>query len=424
MRILISILLLFITSCKKKDNPEPVITITSPISGEVFMPGDTIHIEADISDNNVLSSVTLKLLNAGYSPEDHQESFSINASSYHLSYDYVIENKYLTSGTYYLTLSVNDGDNNKNEYRPIVIHEIPRSRKTIYVFIQSDSNNVKVNTVDSSNQLNHQFDVAGDYSGSEINSRYNVLSMSGKYSGAINQFSLLNNANTFTFPAYNNTLPSYQYLTSAHEYTFVSFYDGRIRAYDFTGHIQFNSQQPVSYQPGTICINDKYVFAEGFYQSAGENRLVVIFYPTGVARQEINAGFDIVSIISRSDNDIILFGNKNGDGKIYLYNVTSNGMNDFHSIFGKTIFSAIAIDSDRYAIATSGGLYSYEVSSNNLIPVDVSDAIYSLAYDDINGILFVNAGRAVRQYNFPNSGILNTVMSSDSVLDVKVLYSK
>src|SRR5689334_22554716 len=95
---------LFFFSCKKKENVEPKITITSPLSGTVYVPGDTIQVEADISDDNELGSVTLKLLSASYTPVDHQESFAVNAKTYHLSYDYVINNAYLETGNYFLTL--------------------------------------------------------------------------------------------------------------------------------------------------------------------------------------------------------------------------------------------------------------------------------------------------------------------------------
>ncbi len=424
MRICVSILLLLFISCKKKENAEPAITITNPTSGMVYFPGDTVHVEADISDDGALSSVTLKLLNAAYTPVDHQESFSINASSYHLFYEYVIENIYLETGNYFIALSTSDGDNDHNAFRNIVIQGIPKTRKAIYVVTQTDTSNIEVSKLDSANQLVHQFDVPGDYSGSAISSRYNELNIAGKTTGAFNQYDLISNSLLFSVPAYNATLPSFQNLFFAHELTFVSFYDGRIRAYNKDGNVQFNSAQPVYYQPGTICVNDKYVFAEAYYPGPNESRLVVINYPSGVTKQEYNVGLNIISMVSKEDNELIIFGNKNGDGKIYQYHVISNGINDFHTLFGNTVYAAVAIDDDRYAIATSNGLYSYQESINNLIPLDLSEPVYSLEYDDVNGILFVNAGRKIKEYAFPDIAVLNTSATTDSVLEVKVQYSK
>lgn len=424
MRFYLPILLLLFNTCRKKENAEPQITITSPASGKIFIPGDTIKVEADISDDGILASVTLKLLNAAYTPVDHQESFSINSSSYHLSYEYVIENIYLETGNYFITLSTTDGDNNINEFRSITIQGIPKTRKAVYALTQSNTSNIKVSKLDSANQLVHQFDVLGDYSGSAISSMFKELNVAGKITGAINQFDLVSNSLLFSEPAYNAMLPSFQNLFFSNELTFVSYYDGRIKAFDKNGHVQFNSAQPVYYRPGALCVNDKYVFAEAYYAGPGENRLVVINYPSGVVKQENNAGLDIASMISKEDNELIIFGNKNGDGKIYQYHVLSNGINDFHTLFSNTVYSAVAIDNDRYAIATANGLYSYQESNNNLIPVDLSEPVYSLEYDEVNGILFVNAGRKIKEYAFPDAAVLNTVICGDSLLDIRIQYNK
>ncbi len=388
------------------------------------MPGDTIKVEADISDNDVLPSVTFKLLDAVYTPVDHQESFAINATSYHLSFSYLIENNYLASGSYFVTLSTTDGVNYKNEYRTIQINEIPRTLKAVYVLTQPDSNHVSINKLDSTNQFVHQFDLSGDYSSSTINSRYSELDVAGKTYGAFNQVDLNSNLVLFSIPAYNLTLPSFRNLFLRNNLAFISYFDGNIKAFDNGGQQQFHSEQPVYYQPGAICANDKYVFAEAYYQSPDEHRLAVIFYPSGVARQEYNIGIDVASILSIDDNNVIIFGNKSGNGKIYLYDVVSNGANDFQTLFGNVIYSAVAIDNDRYAIATSNGLYSYQKSINNLIPIDVSESIYSLEYNDLNGVLFCSTGRKIKEYDFPQSGVLNSILSTDSILNVRIQFSK
>ena len=411
-------------SCKKDKSQEPVIVITSPNSGQSFIPGDTIHVEADISDDGDLPSVTLKLLNAAYTSVDHPESFAINSSSYHLSFDYVIENIYLQTGNYFITVTTSDGDHDRNEYRAIVINELPRTRKAVYVLTSPNSSTVAVSLLDSLSQLSFRFNVQGDYAGSVINSRYSRLNIAGITTGDYNQFDLTNNSNIFSFPVYNNGLPSFQDLFPAHDLTFVTFYDGRILAFDKDGNIQFNAAQPINFQPGTLCVNDIYVFTEAYYQIPGETRLVVLFYPSGSIRQEFDLEMDIVSMASLDNNSVMVFANNNTDGKILLYNVISNGVNDFHTIFNKTINDAIPVHDGSYAIATSGGLYNYEESSNNLVPVDMSEPVYSLEYDDVNGILFANTGRKIKEYAFPQPGVINLTHSADSVLEVRVLYNR
>ena len=411
-------------ACKKSNNDPAVVTIVKPLSGTVFMPGDTIQVEADMTDDDKLGGVTIKLLNSSYSPVSHQEQFPLNElTSYHLNQSYVIDNLYLESGTYFITVSVSDGNEDANEYRAIVIHELPKTRKAVYVLTRPDSMNVNFVELDSGGQLQNRLAVQGDYAESAVNSRYQQLIISGQY-GYYNQYDLETFANVFSEPPYNGAGPSYLDLFFYDNLSYVSYYDGRIQAFDRFGAVKFTSEQPVYYQPGALCVNSKYVFAEAYYSVQGARKFEVINNPSGVTRQEYNLGADIAAILSTGDNEVTIFGNKNGDGKIYAYHVLNNYADDLHTLPGITVYSAVAIDADNYALATQNGLYSYQQSINNLIPMDVSEPVYSLEYDQVNGILFVNAGKKIKEYIFPNAPVIATVMSADSVLDIRVLYNK
>jgi len=420
---LIASMLLF-AACKKSKNDPAVITIVKPLSGTVYFPGDTIQLEADIRDDDKLGSATIKLLNAAYTPVSHQDQVPLNElTEYHLNQTYVIDNFYLESGTYFITVSVSDGNEDANEYRAIVIHELPETRKAVYIITRPDSMNVNVVELDSVGQQQNRLTVPGDYAESAINSRYQQLIISGQF-GYYNQYDLETYANVFSEPPYNGAGPSYLDLFFYDNLTYVSYYDGRIQAFDRYGAVKFNSEQPVYYQPGTLCVNSEYVFAEAFYSVQGVRKFEVINNPTGVTRQEYNLGADIAAIHSTGENEVTIFGNKNGDGKIYAYHVLNNYTDDLHTLPGITVYSAVAIDADNYALATQYGLYSYQQSINNLIPLDVSEPVYSLEYDHVNGILFANAGRKIKSYIFPNAAVIATVISVDSVLDIRVLYNK
>jgi hypothetical protein len=422
--LVISLLGLF-ASCRKLDNDPAVITILSPIAGTGFIPGDTIPVEATMTDDGVLGTVSIKLLNSSYTPVCHLENYALNdLDSYTLSQKYVIDNLYLESGDYYLTVSVSDGEEDANEYRLIVINELPKTREGVYFITRPDTMNVHVFELDSLGQLINRLTIPGDYSESAINSRYHELIVSGYQNGYYNQYDLETYTNVFSEPPYNGGGPSFENLFFYDNITYVSYYDGRIRGFDRFGAIKYNSAQPVYYLPGTLCVNFKYVFAEAFYPGQSETRVVVINNPSGVARQEYNLDADISTILSTGENEVMIFGNKNGDGKIYSYHVLNNDVDDLHTMTGIRIYGAVMIDSDNYALATQNGLYSFQVSNNNLIPVDVTAPSYAIEYDVVNGILFSASGNQVRQYAFPQPQVVNTTTSPDSVMDIRILYNK
>jgi hypothetical protein len=416
---------LFATSCKKKDNNPAEIIITSPYSGAVFTAGDTIPVAATLTDDGALGNLSIKLLNSSYTPVDHQQQLALNdLTSYNLNEYYIIDNLFLESGNYYIGITVSDGNEDANEYRSIVIHALPKIRKDVYFLTRPDTINVNVVELDSIGQLITRFNIPGDYAESAMNSRWNELMVCGYRYGYFNQFDLENYTTISSEPAYNGSGPSFQDIFFYNNLTFVSYYDGRIRAFDRLGAVKYNSAQPVAYQPGTLCANSKYVFAEAFYPGSGERKLVVINYPSGIVRDENNLGASVSSIISTAENEIMIFGNSNGDGKIFSYHVLDNDADDLHTLPGVTIYGAVAIDSDNYAVATENGLYSYQVSINNLIPMDLNRPCYAIEYDEVNGILFAASGKEVRQYAFPTPQVLSTVVCQDSVLDIRLLFNK
>src|SRR6187397_674314 len=99
--LLICVTFLLNVSCKKLQDDPAVITITSPLSGSVFMAGDTILVEASMTDDNDLGTLTVKLLNSSYTPVAHQEQFALNyLNEYQFTLPYVIDNLYLETGNY------------------------------------------------------------------------------------------------------------------------------------------------------------------------------------------------------------------------------------------------------------------------------------------------------------------------------------
>src|SRR5687767_12465794 len=112
IRILIFIIPVWMfSSCRKKVNDPAEINIISPLPGSAFSPGDTIKVEATMSDDDELGTATLKILNASYTPVNQQQSISMSGvNSYHLEADYIIDNPYLESGNYFFAITVSDGN--------------------------------------------------------------------------------------------------------------------------------------------------------------------------------------------------------------------------------------------------------------------------------------------------------------------------
>lgn len=104
--ILILLLLLWETGCKKKKNAEPdpskvEITINAPQNGQTFNSGDTIYLNANINYNDQLHGCEVKIV-------DTVSGFVLYDEAQHVHSDkFVINEKWLNELTSSVTLKVN-----------------------------------------------------------------------------------------------------------------------------------------------------------------------------------------------------------------------------------------------------------------------------------------------------------------------------
>jgi hypothetical protein len=416
----------FFSSCKKNFESDSVIKISSPLSGEYFNAGDTIHVMADISNDNQLTSVTVRLLNTAYIAAGPDYTFPVSANSYSLNFQYIIDNIYLETGNYLVDVIASDGQHQTNAYVSIHINELPKERKAIYILSAIDSFSFHVSKLDSLNNPISIINVTGDYSGSAIYSINHELFTIGKYTGSFNAFDLNNNSQLWQKPALHLPISTFQNLVFSDDIIYASYYDGNIKGYDKNGSQKFAVQQQGFFIPDKIYKNDNYFFSEIYYPSIQQNKIGVFYLVTGAPRQEATVDLHLKNMYTLDQNRLLLFGNDllNGQGKIEVYNISGNGTTSIHTIPTGSLNNVVQVDNTHYFISHSEGIYLYDYSLNSLTPFVSGLPVYSLEYDDIDQELFSCSGNQVQVYNSVTAGFQYTITNVDSVMDVKVLYNK
>ncbi len=130
----VSILALFwmIASCQKQDDIKPSIQLTHGVllSYEV---GDTISIAAEISDNENLQQVSVYIINYDNQRVTQPYVYTCSGKHFSLNAQYVIDNKHLENGEYYLVIEAKDGYNTGFKYLKINITGIAPALKQILI---------------------------------------------------------------------------------------------------------------------------------------------------------------------------------------------------------------------------------------------------------------------------------------------------
>lgn len=122
-----------ISSCKKKDEEEPSLSIITPVTGQGFSYTPTINISGNISDNVGLKAVEVSLLDNQYKTVSGVVKYPIdkNAKSFAVSYD--VTDVYLPQGNYFIKVQAIDISNNrKSAFVQIYLDELPLALRGVY----------------------------------------------------------------------------------------------------------------------------------------------------------------------------------------------------------------------------------------------------------------------------------------------------
>jgi hypothetical protein len=239
----IFIALIFTISCKKEDTVGPVIKINKPSSGQHFTVGDTIFVSANISDNEQISSVTVKLLSSNYISVGHDISVKVPSNNSLINVHYIIEDLNLLSGNYIMAVVASDGHNSTNAYVTIHLTELPRVRKAVYLLTATNNSSFRVSALDSMHTLSQVINVNGDYSGSAIYSIQHQLYTLGSITGALNSFDLELYTSLWTHPPVSPVVPTFRNLFFSGDIVYVSYYDGNILGFDQSGNQNYSVDQ-------------------------------------------------------------------------------------------------------------------------------------------------------------------------------------
>lgn len=414
------------SSCKKEKSIAPVIRIMSPLPGQGFNAGDTVHVSASISDDHEVTSVTIRLLNASYISCDHDEVIRTTGSTAEIRKEYVISNSYLETGNYYIAVIASDGSELTNEYVKIHITELPKVRKEVFLLSAYNNFSYTVSSLDSLNNPVMAFHVNGDYVSSAINSVNHELLTVGSISGSFSAYDLFTNSIRWSYPPTAFSIPTFKNLFLIKDRVYVSYYDGRIKGYDMDGAQKYEVQQQGYFIPDVIYKNDIYFFSEIYYRSSHLNKLGVFYLGTGEEKQEHTIDIDLRNMYSLDQNRLLLFGNDTilGQGKIEIYDISGNGSILLQTLLTGLLNNVVQLDDIHYLLACTDGIYKYDYSMNSIITFVTGLPVYSLEYDEVNQELFACSGHTMHVYNAVTATPEYTVTSADSLLDVKVLYNK
>ncbi len=415
-------------SCKKDiDETGPVIKVNTPFENQSFNVYDYVAVNASITDDTRLTAVSVSLLNANEGFAHVSVPVPITSPSMTLNLQYLLDNIHLETGIYYIKISATDGENNSNVFQKIYLIEIPKQLKKIFLVSKSASTQTNLSNIDSTfSSITPFHSFSGDYLSSSISSYYQQAYMCGNFSGNFTGHSLLYNSPKFTVAAIVSPNPYFTGYFNTDRYSYVSRYDGNIKGYDYSGAVFYSATAIAGYYSKNICFNDGHLIAEE-KEIFSTSKKLVTYFPTGSQEKNCPLAQDVLQLCEKNSSNVFVFGNIGGQATIQLFDRINNNLWSPYPfpLASGSLLCVLQLDSDTYLLGHSNGIiYKYQYSMNSVTSYLSGYTAVKMKFDEVNNRLYVVEANQVSSFDYSTLALVNSINSSETILDLHFLYNR
>lgn len=419
MAVLLGVAVVFV-SCQKKDETSPTVEITQPAENAIFNVFDTVSVSFNVMDETELVAVSVQLVNSEFIPIGQSVNMNILSNGFSSSTELVIDDKLLPTGDYYVRVLADDGTNEKRGYRKIKVIALPKQRRAIYCSMLAGD----IWKVDSLFQgtapwLQLQHDVKKLV----VNSLKDRLTVVGNYSTRTASHSIGSGSLVWSDDAFVvSQIVRYNDLFGYQNEIYTAWYDREVRGYTHTGSLTMNKTTG-DYIPELIYVNEDYLVVEMELSGANDHFLFVYHASTKALLWQIDIPMDVKAICGFDDDEVMLFGNENGDAKVLLYNMAYNGYWEPRQLPSGEVITATQLEGKVYSISHADGIYSYTYFPTYLNLIRAGVTYQQVRFDEENGTIVAATGNLLEELTIQGQ-VANTVSLPDSISSFDFHYTR
>jgi len=420
-------LVLWLTACKTEETsgPFPTVIISLPIENQSYNYLDTIFIKAEISHPQNIDFVRVALIDTESAPVLPVLNYYPDNKVFALETTIVLDNLLLESGQYAVQVKASANGDISNEWAKITYTSAPRKPESLIVLTRGQGSSYKIMDVSSDNLITERFTYTGDYSGSAICSKYQLLYTAGAVSSGLNAWSLKNNSIQWNVPAVSSPpLPYFTSIYSNNDEVYVATRDAFISGFSASGMSTFRSKQ---FTNGyfTASFRDKLWLAAVFEPfNAAFNELIIFNYPGGTVFNRLQFAGDMIAFAGYESDNILLFINNASESAAYSYSFGQNSLLKLKDFPQGRITRVSMPDSENAFLVMVDGVYWYRPNIASIVNVLPGNNITDLIYDDITGQLFVASAKKVEVYDFPSLQLTDTYNFADEIVNIHLRFNK
>lgn len=415
------LIILHLYACQKKDDISPHINISEPTTGH-FSVLDTLQVKAKISDNEVLKSVHIYIIDSKNQKVSPNLNFELNQASYQLNQKYIIDNLYLKSGTYHLVVEASDGINISKSYVSIQIGALARQLEDILI-VEQTLQSTEIYSIYSEKTLLKSFPfLYQDFAYNAFAQQYLFLSTEGDLIAYDkNELNKVWEENDFKSP-------SHRYFGSLFykdNLIYVSHYLGGIKAY--------NEKGKVSKQANTIDIKGQIsAFVFGYEKIMatktpyvnGQDRIEELNEATGASVYTYTIQFTPEKLLFVDPDLCVIFGNQYDKAKACSLSTLYHVVHEFGDFSDRKINDAYQYNPNFYLLSIDHSIVEYNLSNGNERLIDETTSGIKFFHEDLYDNLYYVDQKKIKRSNFPGTGHQVYYQNDKTILDIIFIYNK
>ncbi len=393
------LLLGFMFSCGKDDfNDKPDVTITAPGEGLFLQVLDTIIVSADYSDDVMVETIEVKLVDENFSVADNTVVLPEFKKSGSISIEYVPQDVYLPSGQYYIEVKALDGEKSRQRYVSINIGSYPLVWEGLLVATNDGAMSLLNTSLEIEslwdfpftftkgvmNNVDHQFYVGNSALGqiSTVDQDNGNLIWEGLVSG-------VGQPGFFKDMVYSTVSEKVYAATTESE---VMVYSNQGVNY---GVISVGNNNEVE----SLCTMGDYLFVEVDSYSQSDNGLMIYYTPTANLYNTIWMSSDIVKMVPLNDDELlILANNEGGNGILSIYSLVDETLSEIYQSPDQAL-SMVMGGGQKLYLSMSDGVYRIDMIANQIDLMATGSGPTDMVYDVVHNVILTSEGNTLRYFN-------------------------
>jgi hypothetical protein len=413
-----------ISSCKEDHvGSIPVINISSPYKGQEYFIPDTITVKAYISNDIILGSIQVGLVNEQFISVGPVIYLVTESNNFNLELDYPLIQTSLETGNYYLYIRAESENEFKNKYQSIHITGAPKVLENIIVLTKKDVTSIEVSAVDSDSNTEFLFEIKGDYSSSETDSKNRLLYVAGYKTFDIQTYNLENKEIEWqrtAFPPLPVHTTDCFYFDEGLYASYASYY---IYGFRYNGSLIFNTTVEESKIPSRIMKIKEFLLADLQSKTTGFTYLATYYISTGAEKQRIQTNYKVVDFYDAGGNNILIIGNQDSQGVIWLFDPWTNIQTFLQNVQGKIICS-VNLSEESFLLSVQDKVLFFKINPVTLTEILDGQILYRLRLDPINQKIYAAGEKQLFVLGYPEIKIQNAISFPDSILNLHLFYNR